>query len=149
MKPALILLAVLVVTGALLWLIERLMPRRQAAADDAPEPAEAPQPTPSSGCADTSCALRSVCPSEQLLAGQCASGATYYEDEELDAYRGRTADGYTADEEEQWRDVLYTLQPTDLLGWGQSVRQRGLVMPACIHEEFLQLVTEQRGTAGQ
>ena len=41
-------------------------------------------------------------------------------------------------------DVLYTLQPGDLLGWGQSIKHRGLIMPASIHDEFLQLAAEVR-----
>ena len=52
---------------------------------------------------------------------------------------------YTPDEQEQWRDVLYTLMPADLLGWGQSIKHRGLVMPAAIREEFMQLAAEHRG----
>ena len=72
------------------------------------------------------------------------SGGIYYDDEELDGFAGRDADGYTAEEEEQWRDVLYTLQPGDLLGWGQSIKHRGLVMPASIQAEFLQLAAENR-----
>jgi hypothetical protein len=62
---------------------------------------------------------------------------TYYEDEELDAFTGRGEHDYTPEEEELWRDILYTLQPSDLLGWGQSVKHRGLVMPAAVREEFL------------
>ena len=50
---------------------------------------------------------------------------------------------------EQWRDVLYTLQPADLLGWGQSIKHRGLTMPAAIREEFLQLAAEQHAPLGQ
>ena len=44
---------------------------------------------------------------------------------------------------EQWRDVLYTLQPGDLIGWGQSVKKRALVMPTAIHDEFVMLATER------
>jgi hypothetical protein len=76
--------------------------------------------------------------------GECKQEITYYDDEELDAFAGREAGDYSPEEEEQWRDVLYTLQPADLLGWGQSIKHRGLAMPAAIHEEFLQLATEVR-----
>ena len=76
--------------------------------------------------------------------GECKQVVTYYDDEELDAFVGCDADSYTDEEVEQWRDVLYTLQPSDLLGWGQSIKHRGLVMPAAIHEEFLQLAAEVR-----
>lgn len=144
MKPALILLAILVVGGAIVWLIDRLFyrhdddPGTNGASDDDLREA------PASGCVDEDCGIRSICPSEQILQGECKQEITYYEDEELDAFAGRGENDYSPDEEEQWRDVLYTLQPGDLLGWGQSIKHRGLIMPASIHDEFLQLAAEVR-----
>lgn len=148
MKPALILLAILVVGGAIVWLIDRLFYHKQEAQNDAAPFDTSAHPTdsaPAQGCVDESCGIRSICPSEQILKGECKQEITYYEDEELDAFAGRDENGYTADEEEQWRDVLYTLQPADLLGWGQSIKHRGLVMPAAIRQEFMQLAAEHRG----
>ena len=143
MKPAIILLAILVVGGAIVWIIDRLFYRK----DEAENPDETVQNATNSeqaqGCADEACGIRSICPSEQLLAGECKQEITYYEDEELDAFAGRNENEYTPEEEEQWRDVLYTLQPADLLGWGQSIKHRGLVMPAAIRQEFLQLAAER------
>ena len=81
-----------------------------------------------------------------MLAGECKQEITYYDDEELDRFVGRDADGYTPEEEEQWRDVLYTLLPADLIGWGQSIKHRGLVMPAAIKQEFLQLAAEHHAS---
>lgn len=135
MKPALILLAILVVGGAIVWLIDQLFYHRNE-----PEKADETEDfTASQGCTDESCGIRSICPSEQILTGECRQEVTYYDDEELDAFAGRGEDGYTDQEMEQWRDVLYTLQPADLLGWGQSIKHRGLVMPAPIRDEFLAL----------
>ena len=128
MKPAIILLTILVVGGAVVWLIDRLFYRH---GHDEGNPASEEQDTeahPSQGCADESCSLRSICPSEQLLAGECREEIIYYDDEEL----------------EQWRDVLYTLRADDLLGWGQSIKRRGLSMPAAIRDEFLHLASEHR-----
>ncbi|MBR5674353.1 MAG: hypothetical protein IKW97_08130 [Muribaculaceae bacterium] len=145
MKPAIVLLAILVVGGAIVWLIDRLFYHKNEAenADETDENAST-DATPAQGCTDEACGIRSICPSEQILAGECRDEVIYYDDEELDSFAGRDAGGYTADEEEQWRDVLYTLQPADLLGWGQSIKHRGLVMPASIQAEFLQLAAEHR-----
>ncbi len=143
MKPAIVLLTILVVGGAIVWLIDKLFYSHKTdenvnETDENPTSNEAaPQ-----GCADEGCSLRPICPSEQILAGECKQEITYYEDEELDAFAGRGENDYTPDEEEQWRDVLYTLQPADLLGWGQSIKHRGLVMPAAIRLEFMQLAGE-------
>lgn len=147
MQPAILLLTILVVGGAIVWLIDRLFYHKRGGvstdetAQDADDGDSAPQPQ---GCADESCGIRSICPSEQILAGECKQEITYYDDEELDAYAGRDENSYTADEEEQWRDVLYTLRPADLLGWGQSIKHRGLTMPSAIRQEFMQLASEHR-----
>ena len=147
MKPAIVLLTILVVGGAIVWLIDRLFYQTKTGEKDG-ETVEntAEDDRPAQGCADEACGLRSICPSEQILAGECKQEVTYYEDEELDAFAGRGEDEYTPDEQEQWRDVLYTLQPADLLGWGQSIKHRGLVMPAAIRQEFLQLASEHHPT---
>ena len=147
MKAAIVLLAILVVGGAIVWLIDRLFYRHQPTTET--EETDSPLETPSTGCADEGCGLRSLCPSEQILAGECRHDIIYYDDQELDLFAGRGEDNYTPEEEEQWRDVLYTLQPADLLGWGQSVKHRGLVMPAAIREEFLQLAREHRAAPRQ
>lgn len=149
MKPAIVLLTILVVGGAIVWLIDKLFYNKKVESD-----ADVDNHLPASevsqrGCTDESCGIRPICPSEQLLVGACREEATYYDDEELDAYAGRGEGDYSDDEMEQWRDVLYTLQGDDLLGWGQSIRRRGLVMPAAIREEFLQLAAEHHGPAGQ
>ena len=128
-----------------MWLIDRLFYHTDKAESlDETEENDASDATPAQGCADEACGIRSICPSEQILVSQCKREVIYYDDEELDGFAGRDADGYTAEEEEQWRDVLYTLQPGDLLGWGQSIKHRGLVMPASIQAEFLQLAAENR-----
>lgn len=143
MKPAIVLLTILVVGGAIVWLIDRLFYHKDKDENlDETEENDASDATPAQGCADEACGIRSICPSEQILVSQCKREVIYYDDEELDGFAGRDADGYTAEEEEQWRDVLYTLQPGDLLGWGQSIKHRGLVMPASIQAEFLQLAAE-------
>ena len=149
MKPAILLLTILVAGGALVWLIDRLFYRRP---EDENTPAGDGQDTGqqhSQGCTDESCSLRGICPSEQLLAGECRQEIIYYDDEELDRYRGRDENGYTDEELEQWRDVLYTLRAEDLLGWGQSVKRRGLVMPTAIRTEFLHLAGEHRADLRQ
>ena len=149
MRPAILMLTILVVGGAIVWLIDRLFYQHKTdeAADETDE--NAPTESSTQGCADESCGLRSVCPSEQILEGACRQEITYYDDEELDAFAGRGEGDYSDDELEQWRDVLYTLQPADLLGWGQSIKHRNLVMPTAIREEFLQLAAEHRGGSGQ
>ena len=146
MKLIFLLLTILVVGGAIVWLIDRLFYHKKVSDNNDEEGDDGEDSTKRQGCVDESCGLRDLCPSEQLLKGACKQEITYYDDEELDDFKGRIESGYTAEEEELWRDVLYTLKPDDLLGWGQSIKHRGLVMPTAIREEFLQLAAEQRGS---
>ena len=149
MKPAILLLTILVVGGAIVWLIDRLFYQHKTGETVDETVNESTDDKPSQGCADESCGLRPICPSEQILEGACRREVTYYDDEELDAFAGRGEGDYSDEELEQWRDVLYTLQPADLLGWGQSIQHRGLVMPSAIRDEFMQLAAEHRAPAGQ
>ena len=144
MKPAILMLTILVVGGAIVWLIDRLFYQHKGGETVDEIEQDEPVDAPAQGCTDESCGLRTICPSEQILEGACKREITYYDDEELDAFMGRNENDYTDQEMEQWRDVLYTLQPADLLGWGQSIKHRGLTMPSAIREEFLQLAAEHR-----
>lgn len=149
MKPAIILLSILVAGGAIVWLIDRLFYHRDASEDSNVGEPDDMGSNRSNGCADEGCGLRSICPTEQILAGECRQEVIYYDDEELDNFMGRDATSYSPEEEEQWRDVLYTLQTSDLLGWGQSIKHRGLVMPTAIREEFMHLAGEQHSAPMQ
>ena len=132
-----IMLTALAVVGTVLWLLDRRGRQRDAQGNLLPKQVVEPDQT----CSDDCCGTHEVCPSEQLLRGELCD-IIYYDDEELDQYRGRSADGYTEDELEQWRDVLYTLQPADRLGWERSIKRRGIIMPQPIRDELLMLLQE-------
>ena len=68
----------------------------------------------------------------------------YFDDEELDAFRGREPESYTDDEIEQFRDVLLTLLPTDIAPWARSIQLRGISLPMAVREELLMIVAEER-----
>ncbi|MDO4972319.1 MAG: phospholipase [Bacteroidales bacterium] len=135
MIPAMYIFALMVVVGIVLYIFDL----RSRKPGEEPEPVVMPE---NDGCTDDCCSTNEVCPSEMLLAG-CDREIVYFEDEELDAFKGRAADDYTPDEEEQFRDVLYTLKPTDLLTWEQSVKKRGIILPKAIREEFIMLYGER------
>ncbi len=136
MTAALIILAALVLVGALCYLHQRLTGGDAVAdvreADAVAEPAQ-----------EECCGMHITCERDSLLASVSAE-AEYYDDEELDAYRGRGADEYDEDEIEQFRDVLLTLLPDDIAGWGRSLQLRGIAMPQPVRDELLMIVAEQR-----
>lgn len=67
----------------------------------------------------------------------------YYDDEELDTFRGRPSDGYDDDEAEQFAEVLYTMQPSDVKGWNRSLILRGINVPDQIKDELLMMINDE------
>lgn len=64
----------------------------------------------------------------------------YYDDEELDAYRGRESDSYTDGEADEFREVLYTMRPDEVAGWTRSMTLRQINLPDQIKDEVIMLV---------
>lgn len=102
-----------------------------AAAEAAPRP---------EGC----CGAHEVCEKESLLAAVSKGQIEYYEDEELDAFRGRPADQYSEAETESFRDVLYTMRSEEVAGWVRSLALRGVELPDGLKDEVVMIVSERR-----
>ena len=64
----------------------------------------------------------------------------YFDDEELDAFKGRPSDNYTDDEVEQFDYVMHTMQPEELKAWGRSLTLRGINLPNQLKDEFVMLI---------
>lgn len=137
MIPALILLAILVVFGAILYLHYRLT----GGDSTEQETAEEPQ-TDDSEC----CGMHVTCERDSLLAS-VSEKVEYYDDEELDVYAGRGADEYSESEIDQFREILLTLQPEDIAGWARSIQLRNITLPGEIRDELLLIVAEARKEA--
>jgi hypothetical protein len=138
MIPALILLAILVVFGSILYLHYRLTGGDKAddnAAANATEGTEADD--------EACCGMHITCERDSLLAS-VSEKVEYYDDEELDAYAGRAADEYTDAEIDQFREILLTLQPDDIAGWARSIQLRNINLPTEIRDELLMIVAEAR-----
>lgn len=133
----------MVVIGVILYVHDRMTSRSVKSEEERVERVESGEecdsPKLQEECDDECCGLHEVCPSEMMLK-HMNDPVVYYEDEELDAFKGRAANEYTPDEVELWRDVLYTLQHDDLMGWERSVKKRGIVMPEVIKEELISLI---------
>ena len=82
------------------------------------------------------CGLHAVC--EKGLSP--AEGPVYFDDEELDRFAGRQPDSYTESEVEEFREVLYTLLPSDIYPWGASLTRRDIALPSSLRDEWLMLV---------
>jgi len=155
MRAAAILFAALVATGLVLWLLDRRAKARAARRKvDGKSPSDcAPSDdgtAPQAQAADTDaadgevcCGMHITCERDSLLSA-VSDNVEYYDDEELDRYRGRDADSYTDAETEEFRDVLITLLPDDIAGWARSIQLRGITLPTPVRDELLMIVAEER-----
>lgn len=135
MTAALYILAALAVAALVLKLTDKKA--TPSPGDDVPGVSEA-----ASG-EEECCGMHITCERDSLLASVSAD-IEYYDDEELDVYRGRGEDEYSDAEIEQFRDVLLTLRPDDIAGWARSVQLRGITLPGPVREELLMMASEER-----
>lgn len=98
-----------------------------------PTPEEQPRPM---------CGLSSMCKLDCTVE-DLKEEPDYYEDEELDDYRGRASDAYTAAEVEQFEEVLTTMRPDEVHGWLRSLQLRGVALPDALKDEAYMIVSEQ------
>ena len=89
------------------------------------------------------CGQHEVCERDSLLAA-VSQEIEYYDDEELDQFRGREADDYNDDEIEMFRDILFTMKETEVAGWIRSLQLRAINLPDEMKEDIFLIVGERR-----
>ena len=89
------------------------------------------------------CGQHEVCERDSLLAA-VSKKIEYYDDEELDKYIGIAPEDYTLEQEDEFRDVFYTMQDIDVAGWVRSLQLRGIALPNNIKDEIFLIIGERR-----
>lgn len=89
------------------------------------------------------CGAHTVCERDSLLAGM-SQNIEYYDDEQLDQWAGIGEEEYTDEQEEEFRDIFYTMKESDVAGWIRSLQLRGIHLPLDMKEEVLMVITERR-----
>ena len=138
MTGALILLAIVVAVGLVLYVSHRISLRKgggTSASDEIVEPEQA--------C----CGMHIVC--EKNLPIDRKGNIIYYDDEELDSYAYADPEQYTDSDVEQFRDILLTLLPEDIAGWNKSLELRHIPLPEAVRDEMLMIVGEMRQTLNE
>ncbi|MDE5799614.1 MAG: phospholipase [Paramuribaculum sp.] len=135
MIVALYILIAMVVVGAALYIHFRLTGGQPSA-----DPPDSPAPQAD---AEECCGMHITCERDSLMSSM-SDTIEYYDDEELDRFRGRATDQYDDAEIEEFRSVLLTLLPDDIAGWGRSIQLRGIELPAPVREELLMIVADIR-----
>lgn len=92
---------------------------------------------------DECCGQHEVCEKDSLLAA-VSKGIEYYDDEELDRFRGRASDDYTDEEVEEFREVMFTCKDDEVAGWCRSLQLRGIELPDELKDELFLIIGERR-----
>ena len=104
---------------------------------------QAEKPTKQEKAAARSRGLHETCESESLLAG-VSKDIEYYEDEDLDRFKGRSGEDYNDAEIDEFADVLTTLKTEEVAGWVRSLQLREVNLPIELKDDIILLVGEQR-----
>lgn len=125
----LILVAILMLLGVVTGVMALVMHRKNR-----PEPPVVEQAT----CA-TCNGDNDKCEQECMMEA-ATQPIEYFEDEELDAFRGRPSDSYDDDETQQFADVLYTMRQDEVAAWCRSLTLRGINLPNALKDEVVMMI---------
>lgn len=133
MKAALVILLGLVIVGIVAWVLDRFLYKHFEHNSEIDENQQ-----DSEQC----CGMHIVCQKDSL--SPVSEKPEYYDDEELDRFKGRSATDYDNSEIEEFRNVLLTLRSEDVAGWARSIQVRQIELPVVIRDELLMIVAERR-----
>ena len=89
------------------------------------------------------CGQHEVCERDSLLAA-VSKQIEYYDDEELDRFKGRASNEYTEEEVEEFREILYSMKEDEVAGWSRSLQLRNVELPDELKDELFLIVGERR-----
>ena len=89
------------------------------------------------------CGQHQICEKESLLAA-VSKQIEYYDDEELDRFKGHPSDEYTEEKIEEFRNILYTMHEVEVAGLGRSLQLRNIALPDELKDEIFLIVGERR-----
>lgn len=89
------------------------------------------------------CGQHEVCVRDSLLAA-VSKEIEYYNDEELDRYRGIPAEEYPDEAIDEFREVLYTMREDEVAGWVRSLQLRAVELPNALKDEVFLIIGERR-----
>lgn len=127
-----VLIGSLIVAGVILKLLHR---EDKDTASSATAGKEDSQENQSEVC----CGLHEICSKSAQRAGEIV----YFDDDELDRFAGRNVDAaFTAEELEEFRDVMLTLRPEEITLWQESLVARNIPIPQEIRDEMILLLED-------
>jgi len=125
---------VILVLLLILYRLDRFNRKRQLSQDQT----EQPEPEiPAGEC----CGKHVVCEKQKLAEARLRS-AQYFDDEDLDRFKGRSSDKYTDQEVEEFRYVLYTMNQSEVREWMECLQARDIEIPDELKEECYSMMNE-------
>ncbi len=89
------------------------------------------------------CGQHEICEKESLLAA-VSKQIEYYDDEELDRFKGQRSDKYSEEEVEEFREIMYSMKEDEVAGWCRSLQLRNIELPDELKDELFLIVGERR-----
>lgn len=89
------------------------------------------------------CGQHEVCERDSLLAA-VSKEIEYFDDEELDRFRGTPSDAYTEEQADEFRNILYTMRDVEVAAWVRSLQLRAVELPDQLKPEVFLIVGERR-----
>ena len=102
-----------------------------------PEKQADAEPVPAGEC----CGKHVVCEKQKLAEARLRS-KQYFDDEELDRFKGRSSDSYDDSEVEEFRYVMYTMQQNEVREWMECLQAREIELPDELKEECYSMMNE-------
>lgn len=127
-----VLLVIFVVTGIVIYLLRRFTGKGAKAGN---EENEQPQPVVAeSEC----CGAHEIC--EKTGKYNPKFQPDYYDDEELDQFKGVSPESYTDEQIAMFDEVLMTMKESDVAGWIKSLQLREIEMPYSVREKAIMIL---------
>ena len=67
----------------------------------------------------------------------------YFDDEELDRFKGKPSDQFTDEEANEFAEVLYSMKQEEVKDWNRSLALRGIHLPDQLKDEVIMLISNQ------
>ena len=103
------------------------------------QPVKVPAPEEDDG--EECCGEHEVCEKGKIKRA-LRTDIEYFDDEELDRYRGTAADEYDDEAVEEFREVLYTMYPSEIEDWLKSLELREVTLPEALKDELFMLMRQ-------
>lgn len=94
---------------------------------------------PASGDCATCSGIDESCEQTCVMVA-ATKGIEYFDDEELDRFKGKDSNEYTDEEADEFSEVLYTMRPEEAKGWNRSLILRGINVPNQIKDELITMI---------